>query len=1098
LFIFSDSNLVRITAAKVIFSSWKIQNNNVSSPLLLFSQVSGYLSSIKITNNSDFKAFDFYNCDIVISDFRVSNDENYNQKLGFFSYSSTNLNLTNGNIENNYLINIATLTEGNSFFENVTFSNSLGQVLFLILSNLKLKNCHFWNNTSIDPSKSSDIYFINSRNYLFLMEIVNCTFDIFSHYSLYFEGLINITINSSSFHNNLKSNKSETFGIYAFNFYSLSINSSDFSNFTDSSIKIYTDKYNFALFSTFIIQKSIFYNNIAKIGSSLYISGNLEIFINNCKFSQNYAYISNKNDTTLTGVAPAVFFKPLNNSLCKINITSCSFMNNIAEYIAPTIFSQMEVTYDDHNSFSNNQYFYGVNFTKNFFSYPLSLQVERKISNISPDFSINLVSGQPINLTFQIIDYFGQVLTFDNSTILMIKNQDRNKQIYLENNIAIASDGNVEFRNLIIKTQSNTNFSLLIEGVFLKITQDLKSEVKPENIQNIFPFTIRKCLFGEIILNDSTCFKCKENTYSLINPMKIEIKYQRCLPCPLNSYCLGGSFITPLAGYYRKSFTSTNVVECFAHKSCLGFIETTNFTDPSLINGACQPGSFGPVCFYCDPIYGKYNNRDSCSYCDVISELVYVRMFLTIVFILLQIMISVSQIEKYNEKTRDRDIFSIGTKIIINHSQHIMLIVRNSLALPDFSVFKDFFYSFDYISFINIGSFMNECFIHSFFYNPQKFIIYLSLYSTLIPLFFALLAFVIWMIVLFLYRFIKAKSIKEQFKNWHRTFLFKYLIYLLITAYMFYPLILKSSFTLLDCFKLDLSENITYLRESPEVQCWGSEHLKYVILYALPGIIIWGISFPIVLFVILRKNHKTIVNNKNLSQSIKNKKIFEQEHSLQLKAVCPNAGSTPLKDSKTILSEKNAKSFNEKAQPTKKNEFTLTIEKNKSIKNLNILGYFYCGYRSKLYYWESLIFFRKFFLALILTLDQKIEEESKWIIVISILLASLFMTLKHKPYKIKFINKLESFSLITCIFSSFISALAVADGDGVFKSIVNITCLVFNLGFFISTVLFILYDFTLKIKEKMLKFKEYALSRFTNKMSNKVKIFERSVKPNKK
>ena len=543
--------------------------------------------------------------------------------------------------------------------------------------------------------------------------------------------------------------------------------------------------------------------------------------------------------------------------------------------------------------------------------------------------------------------------------------------------------------------------------------------------------------------------------------MNLEIKYQRCLPCPFNSYCLGGSFITPLAGYYRKSFTSTNVVGCTIPEACLGFVENTDFSDPSLIYGSCMIGSYGPLCFYCDIQYGKYQNRDSCSYCQAIQALVYVRLSLSIIFILLEIMISVSHVQNYTEKNRDKDIFSIVSKIIINHSQYVMLIIKNSLSLPDFSVFKEFFNIFDFISFLNIGSFMNECFVQIFFYNPKMLIIYLSLSAALIPLFVALSTFMLWILsIFFLTLRFKSKFYKLKQRNLHKIFFLKYFIYLLLTAYMFYPLIIKCSFTLLDCFKLDLNEDNTYLRESPEIECWSTEHFQYICFYGLPGILIWGISFPFFLFAILRKNRGNIKQIKKQSINPLINKTYKQENSNFSKKNSQISQNIPEK----IL------------QQTSK-----TIDKETTHKvnnNLSIFGYFYCGYRSKYYYWESLIFLRKFLLTLILTLDQKIAEEYKWIMVISILFTSLILILKHQPYKIQFINKLESFSLITCIISSFISALSVSDEESIFKTTANICGILFNLIFYIAAVIFIIYDFSLKSKGALINLKIFLFSNF--------------------
>ena len=379
---------------------------------------------------------------------------------------------------------------------------------------------------------------------------------------------------------------------------------------------------------------------------------------------------------------------------------------------------------------------------------------------------------------------------------------------------------------------------------------------------------------------------------------------------------------------------------------------------------------------------------------------------------------------------------------------------------------------------------MNECFTNGLYYNPKKLIVDLSLYASLIPFMFAILAFAFWVFLAFLFGFIfKSVNFKKQLIHLRRQFFLKYFIYLLLTAYMFYPLILKSAFTLLDCCKLDINETTTYLRESPDIECWNSEHFSFIALYVLPGLLIWGISFPIFLFFILRRNYENI-------KKIKNVVNCDQS---------PSSKQSPYSNKKSVKNPKYSENSNDNLTKFKAvSKENLPSAESIPNKNLMILSFFYCGYRSKYYYWECVIFFRKFFLTFILTLDQKIEEGYKWTLVLIILFLSFNATIQSKPYKIVLMNKLEYFSLLTCIVSSFISALAVTKANEAFKSAINIICIGFNLIFYISAAILIAHDFYCKLKGKTIKFKEYVISNLkrSKKITKKTKNIELSFNVN--
>ena len=189
----------------------------------------------------------------------------------------------------------------------------------------------------------------------------------------------------------------------------------------------------------------------------------------------------------------------------------------------------------------------------------------------------------------------------------------------------------------------------------------------------------------------------------------------------------------------------------------------------------------------------------------------------------------------------------------------------------------------------------------------------------------------------------------------------------MISTYIFYPLIIKSSVSLFNCQQFEINDKKLYLTDSPATQCWDFEHAKEIVFFALPGLILWGLFFPIYFALILRKYSN----------------IFQ--------------GST------TTMTLK---------QPTEKKLSKRDSKINKALLASNSMFVFFCnGYQEKSNFWECLIFFRKFFLGLLSSLNQADNNE---LISYTLLIAVFFfinLTIKTKPYRSNLANQLEIISL---------------------------------------------------------------------------------------
>jgi len=118
--------------------------------------------------------------------------------------------------------------------------------------------------------------------------------------------------------------------------------------------------------------------------------------------------------------------------------------------------------------------------------------------------------------------------------------------------------------------------------------------------------------------------------------------------------------------------------------------------------------------------------------------------------------------------------------------------------------------------------------------------------------------------------------------------------------------------------------------------------------------------------------------------------------------------------------------------------------------------FFYKDYKSDFFYWECLIFFRKFILSFFSSLSNTINNEIRLILMLAILFIFFELTRKKQPYKESLCNFIELLSMVVCIISVFSSEVFASESSLIFQYIVAVICIMSNLIFFILTFLLIL------------------------------------------
>ena len=198
---------------------------------------------------------------------------------------------------------------------------------------------------------------------------------------------------------------------------------------------------------------------------------------------------------------------------------------------------------------------------------------------------------------------------------------------------------------------------------------------------------------------------------------------------------------------------------------------------------------------------------------------------------------------------------------------------------------------------------------------------------------------------------------------------------LLISIFLLYPLLTKCSLSLLNCIPLDELSGEQFLYVSPNIQCWVGIHFYFFLFIGVFGILVWGISFPILVGFAIKK--------KNFLKGEINSIISLKTNESPIHQTSINSAGKKFNNMKSIENE-----------------------------SKEIYAFFYRDYKLQFYFWESLIFIQKFLISLFQDIPKIIGEEKADLLFIFALLIYFSLLIQHKPFKIREMNVLEIYSKI--------------------------------------------------------------------------------------
>lgn len=260
----------------------------------------------------------------------------------------------------------------------------------------------------------------------------------------------------------------------------------------------------------------------------------------------------------------------------------------------------------------------------------------------------------------------------------------------------------------------------------------------------------------------------------------------------------------------------------------------TLFDDSNFcVTGWCNEGYTGIYCADC--IEGWAHSNDKCVMCSnndsyyVISVLI---MLAAIIFIVYTINKALN-VKKKDQIITENDCnkTSILIKILTNYFQMISIITSFKFKWSKES--KTMFEGQNEVANSNAQIFNFDCVLKSFNFGFSGFFVKLSMIAITPFISFVIIEFV-WFII-FLKRYGKSIFSKGRLLNNNVT------TSIIVFMFMIHTTIVQTSILSFRCGNLgNESEWNYYLEEDYQIRCWESEHLKWLFIFGIPSLVVWG------------------------------------------------------------------------------------------------------------------------------------------------------------------------------------------------------------------------------------------------------------------
>ncbi|KAL4430508.1 hypothetical protein ABPG74_005433 [Tetrahymena malaccensis] len=832
--------------------------------------------------------------DIIIQNITISNNTT------FLNFNAT----TNITIQNIIISNV-------QMYSNSTLI-SFQQIGSLQINNLTLQNVTiFSDNSSTQSLLANQLFIFNKVQYLNVQnssfisiksQIRSIVFELIQNLECSFYGLVVDQLNNVQFIKNQNYGQSTQL-TYIETQDTFKINNSKFSNYISGldSLICYQG-------SSLNIKNTTFQNSGCKscTGTVLQIQSSSQILIDSSNFNNNSGYNGG-----------AISISNCQNSQIQINYSN--FTSNQAGYSGGAIYLMNSEILMFQTTFTSNtayiggairylqykpQIFYSsilqnqVLFiqnqayihSQNWGSYPQSVNVIfinsassrilyaktsnfKRNTNQNNTFTLtNIQSGSFLNLSFQLIDEEGNIVTFDPQNCLNnIYTQDLCNEIQQINiNLISQDDSKMRVLGSYITKYSEfitKNKTFQINGVQL-VGNPLSNQTMLVYVSGIVTYSsnmqlsspyysqvqvqFRDCLIGEIFEQSNDfyeCSPCPFGTYSIQKP--IINQAQKCNRCPQQAQFCQQNQMTLSKGYWKSSNSSDIIYTCSQSTNCDGN-QTANY---------CSLGHAGPLCQFCDEqgvIWGgnyQYTGQNKCDLCSGQSQtkslgIAFLICLGLIIYCVINIFTMMASGEKISQSYYLRKMklasvsnscykqiqINMSIKSLTNFIQMLKIMSTQTLQLPvSITIVPDLFGS-PSSSYV----FSTSCFLASL----QT--------ETLQPLFIKLIAvsispFIYILSLIVIYLFINP---------FLRGFQFSKSKVISIVVFVFWFLKPSVVYTLIKGISCVNFDGQKYIQLDYTYECYTETHIKFLYYLLIPSLIFYIIIVP---GIILKK----ISSNKN-------------------------------------------------------------------------------------------------------------------------------------------------------------------------------------------------------------------------------------------
>jgi len=501
---------------------------------------------------------------------------------------------------------------------------------------------------------------------------------------------------------------------------------------------------------------------------------------------------------------------------CVVTITDCEFENNSARGQGGSIYWKDSMPEINNCSYIGGRAMYGPDIA----SFPIRLNLssiitsETEAGKTSGEL-LGIASGQLTDqvLIVTVLDHYGQVVTIDTGSALSLASANSSTSV-LGVTAFSAVNGTYLVQGFGITAPPASATTLLLRSTAVDYTKKAKSRDNLTYSDSLaVSVQMRTCLLGESHQSDQ-CLICPASKYSL-DPEG------SCKACPEGAICYGNYTMVPQEEYWRVDMLSEQFWLCPYKPACLGSPEPPNVLS---FTGLCAEGYFGNLCNGCSPGFSRLNAAE-CARCPSFL-LNTVRTIGIILAVLTFLALIVWSTIRSAERTRSH--LSIYIKIFLNYLQLVMITAGFSLSWPAYvGVLLDAQQSAG-----NAADqiFSIDCFVGTSSEEDQATALRLKLvFMAFLPPLILALGLVVWLPVALVRR--KGSFVKNEM-----------VATCVVCFFLVHPSLVRFQFAFLNC--KELSAGSYWLAAYLNIKCWDSIHLRYVLIVAVPSMILWTLGLP--------------------------------------------------------------------------------------------------------------------------------------------------------------------------------------------------------------------------------------------------------------